>query len=59
LYEGYAEALSLYLEMPLPPFFIEHPKKDNWLTVARVRAEAEAGTPLEASVLLRDEEHLF
>lgn len=59
LYEGYAEALSRYLEMPLPPFFIEHPKKDNWMTVARVRAEAEAGSEAAASVLLHDEEHLF
>ena len=59
LYEGYAEALSQYLEMPLPPFFIEHPKKDNWLTVARVRAEAESGTPTSGSVLVHDEEHLF
>ena len=59
LYEGYAEALSRYLEMPLPPFFLEHPKKDNWLTVARVRAEAEAGTQSAASVLLHDEDHLF
>jgi hypothetical protein len=42
LYEGYAEALSRYLSMPLPPFFLEHPKKDNWLTVAKVRAAAEA-----------------
>ena len=59
LYEGYAEALSQYLEMPLPPFFIEHPKKDNWLTVARVRAEAESGSPTASSVLLHDEDHLF
>ena len=59
LYEGYAEALSRYLEMPLPPFFIEHPKKDNWMTVARVRAEAEAGNQQAASVLLHDEDHLF
>ncbi len=59
LYEGYAEALSRYLEMPLPPFFLENPKKDNWLTVARVRAEAEAGTQSAASVLLNDEDHLF
>jgi hypothetical protein len=45
LYEGYAEALSRLLAMPLPPFFLEHPKKDNWLTVAKVRsAAAEAGT---------------
>ncbi|HEY6448757.1 MAG TPA: potassium channel family protein [Acidobacteriaceae bacterium] len=45
LYESYAEALSRLLAMPLPPFFLEQPKKDNWLTVARVRsAAAEAGT---------------
>ncbi|HVT96442.1 MAG TPA: potassium channel family protein, partial [Acidobacteriaceae bacterium] len=59
LYEGYAEALSRYLEMPLPPFFIEHPKKDNWLTVARVRAEAEAGIQAASPALLHDEDHLF
>jgi len=59
MYEGYAEALSRYLVMPLPPFFIEHPKKDNWLTVAKVRAAAEAGDSLAGAVVLRDEEHLF
>jgi hypothetical protein len=59
MYEGYAEALSRYLEMPLPPFFIEHPKKDNWLTVARVRAEAEAGTQATSPILMHDDEHLF
>jgi hypothetical protein len=59
MYEGYAEALSRYLEMPLPPFFIEHPKKDNWLTVARVRAQAEVGKQTVSSALLHDEEHLF
>ncbi len=42
LYEVYAEALSRRLAMPLPPFFLEHPKKDNWQSVAKVRAEAEA-----------------
>lgn len=41
LYEGYAEALSRFLVMPLPPFYLQHPKKDNWLSVAKVRAEAE------------------
>lgn len=59
LYESYAEALSRYVEMPLPPFFIEHPRKDNWLTVARVRAAAEAGSQPAAAVLLHDDEHLF
>ena len=46
LYEGYAQALSDYLRMPLPPWIADHPHKDNWLSVARLRAEAEAaGTP--------------
>jgi hypothetical protein len=57
LYEGQAEALSRFLAMPLPPFFNEHPKKDNWLTVAKVRAEAEAeGQPAPR---FEDSEHLF
>jgi hypothetical protein len=59
LYEGYAEAMSRYLEMPLPPFFNEHPKKDNWLTVARVREEAEAGNQPATAGLLHEDEHLF
>jgi hypothetical protein len=62
LYEGYAEALSRYLCMPLPPWIAERPHKDNWLSVARLRAEAEAGAPAESvpsdeSTLLFDEEH--
>ena len=36
LYEGYAEAMSRYLCMPLPPWVAERPHKDNWQTVARV-----------------------
>lgn len=59
MYEGYAEALSRYVEMPLPPFFLEHPKKDNWLTVARVRASAEQGSPVAGAAVAQDEEHLF
>ncbi len=60
LYEGYADALSRYLEMPLPPFFIEHPKKDNWLTVAKVREAAETGGPASGLPGVRHEdEHLF
>ncbi|MFZ0631000.1 MAG: potassium channel family protein [Acidobacteriaceae bacterium] len=55
MYEGYAAALSRYLAMPLPPFYIEHPKKDNWQTVARVRAAAEG----EATVPHEGEEHIF
>ncbi|HUN85570.1 MAG TPA: potassium channel family protein [Terracidiphilus sp.] len=42
LYEGYAEALSRHLRMPLPPWIAEHPRKDNWLAVAKLRARTEA-----------------
>jgi hypothetical protein len=45
--------------MPLPPFFMDHPTKDNWLKVAKVREAAEAGNPIESAVVLHDEEHLF
>ncbi len=45
LYEGYAQALSNYLCMPLPPWIADHPHKDNWLTVARLRAQTEAANP--------------
>ena len=42
LYEGYAEALGAYLNMPLPPWIPIEKHKDNWLTVAKVRAKTEA-----------------
>jgi len=42
LYEGYAEALGGYLRMPLPPWIADQPYKDNWLAVARLRAQTEA-----------------
>ncbi len=42
LYEGYAEALSQYLYMPLPPWLAERPRRDDWLTVARERAKTGA-----------------
>lgn len=45
MYEGHAEALSRYLRMSLPPWFTDHPAKDNWLTVARLRANADAANP--------------
>jgi hypothetical protein len=45
LYEGYAAALSEHLCMPLPPWIAEHPHKDNWLAVAKVRNQAEAANP--------------
>jgi hypothetical protein len=44
LYEGYAEALGRYLCMPLPPWTADHPHKDNWQTVAKVRARTEAAS---------------
>jgi hypothetical protein len=31
--------------MPLPPWIAEHPHKDNWLAVAKVRAQSEAANP--------------
>jgi len=47
LYEGYAEALSAYLRMPLPPWYADRPFKDNWKTVAKLRSQTEAadGSP--------------
>ena len=42
LYEGYAEVLSDYLCMPLPPWVADQPHKDNWLAVAKLRAQTEA-----------------
>src|SRR3954453_7943954 len=42
LYEPYAETLSEYLRMPLPPWFSLHPHKDNWQAVAKLRARADA-----------------
>jgi hypothetical protein len=42
LYEGYAATLSDYLRMPLPPWIADAPHKDNWLAVAKLRAQTEA-----------------
>ena len=42
LYEGYAAALAEHLSMPLPPWIAEEAHKDNWLAVAKVRAQAES-----------------
>jgi hypothetical protein len=44
LYEGYAQALSDYLCMPLPPWYADQPRKDNWLSVAKLRAQTEAAS---------------
>jgi len=63
LYEGYAEALSRFLCMPLPPWIAEQPHKDNWLSVAKLREQAESAGPdavsLETALPLApvDEEH--
>ena len=66
LYEGYAEALAAYLRMPLPPWIATQPHKDNWLTVAKVRAKTEAAdtapAPSEAPAVglpLIDHHHDF
>jgi len=50
LYEGHAEALSRYLSMPLPPWIADQPHKDNWMTVARVRAQTEASSDAPATI---------
>ena len=42
LYEPHAETLSRFLLMPLPQWFSDQPRKDNWQTVARLRAQTEA-----------------
>jgi hypothetical protein len=66
LYEGHAEAMSQYLCMALPPWVAERPHKDNWQTVARLRAQAEKATgetasaerpPLDASAIAGFDEH--
>ena len=63
LYEGYAEALSRYLNMPLPQWLAEEKRKDNWMTVARVRALKEelnpegAGTTSRAPLLTGADDH--
>ena len=49
LYEGYAEALSRHLLMPLPPWLADEPHKDNWKTVARLRKQTEDANASEAT----------
>ncbi len=48
LYEGHAQALAAYLSMPLPPWIPSKPRADNWMTVARLRAQTEATEPTTA-----------
>jgi hypothetical protein len=67
LYERHAEAMSRYLCMALPPWFVEQRHKDNWQTVAKLRAQAEEASgetaqtagapPIDARVLAGIDEH--
>ncbi|MFZ1941273.1 MAG: potassium channel family protein [Terracidiphilus sp.] len=58
LYEGYAQALSHYLEMPLPPWLADQPHKDNWQTVAKLRAQTEiANAPASGASQGREDLH--
>ena len=64
LYEGHAVALSRHFRMPLPEWVVEHPHKDNWLSVAKVLAEAEAaiegaGPHASGAHGPEDESHIF
>jgi hypothetical protein len=66
LYEGHAIALSRYLYMPLPPWIVDQPHKDNWLSVAKLREQAESVAPenvnLETAIPIAfpdDEHHMF
>jgi len=66
LYEGYAVALSRFLCMPLPPWIVDQPHKDNWLSVARVREQTELvgaeNINLETALplaLQNDDDHMF
>jgi hypothetical protein len=56
LYEGHAEALSRYLSMPLPPWLSDQPHKDNWQTVARLRARTEQADSTSSSQTAQSEE---
>jgi hypothetical protein len=57
LYEGYAQALSDYLHMPLPPWIADQPHKDNWLAVAKLRAQTEAANPSSGAATPADAPH--
>jgi hypothetical protein len=57
LYEGYAQALSDYLHMPLPPWIADQPHKDNWLAVAKLRAQTEAANPVSGPAASAVEPH--
>jgi hypothetical protein len=57
LYEGYAEALGNYLCMPLPPWIADVPHKDNWLAVAKLRAQTEAANSSSTAVSRSETAH--
>jgi hypothetical protein len=70
LYEPYAETLSRYFRMPLPPWIPDGVHKDNWLAVSKVRAGAEDANKAAERVIpgenrartlesLQDEHHEF
>jgi hypothetical protein len=42
--------------MPLPPWIADHPRKDNWLTVAKVRAQTEAANSPSGKASPADDE---
>jgi hypothetical protein len=42
LYEGHARAISDYLRMPMPTWMPAENAKDQWLTISKMRSEAEA-----------------
>jgi hypothetical protein len=50
LYEPWAEALSAYFSMPLPPWYPNDSHRDNWLAVARLRESAETANPPAAPI---------
>jgi ion channel len=59
MYEGYAEALSLFLRMPLPQWIPARPQADNWLKVAKVRAQVEAANPAQKDPSTSQDDELF
>jgi hypothetical protein len=62
LYEPYAECMSRYLSMAMPPFISDAPRKDNWRTVAKVQSEARAAAQVMhpgVTAIEEEEHHLF
>jgi hypothetical protein len=65
LYEPYAECLSRYLSMTMPPFVSDRPRKDNWLAVAKVHSDTRAAaqvmhpTSYTHPIEQEEEHHIF